>query len=120
MKQYRDELRDCLSRLAAPADQQTKYLQEIGVYPSADELALELHELVLLADSKLQEGEIAKSERDEIAGLDSKLAAISGPENASLWTAEALSSVPEWKEVRNLAKECLRLIEMSRQGPTSK
>jgi hypothetical protein len=40
--------------------------------------------------------------------LDSALNAMSGPQNAALWTEEALQSRPEWENVRNLAQRVLK------------
>jgi hypothetical protein len=112
INKYREELLLALARLAHPPDQQINYLRELGVYPSADELGLEFHELALLAPNQLQAGELSAKQRDAILALDSTLQTMSGPANAKLWTVDALTSSPEWDEVRRLAKESLNTLSV--------
>lgn len=107
MNWYRPRLREALARLAAPAAEQRGYLQGLLSYPSVDELALDLSDLVLLADQQVPEGDISPSERDAIKAVDAKLDSISGAQNAQLWTPEALSVAPEWEEIRKLAADAL-------------
>ena len=75
---------------------------------------MEFHELALLAPNQIQEGEL--SAKDAIVALDSKLQTMSSPENTKLWTANALTSFPEWHEVRRLAKECYNALLVSKVG----
>lgn len=113
---YRRLMRESVSRLGAPARRQVAYLRRLGVHPSVDELALEFHELALLAGGRTEQGDLTGAEAELVARLDAKLDAMSGAEHASLWTPDALSSAPEWDEVRELADECLKAL---RTGATS-
>ena len=107
---FRSEFFDCLRRLAAPADVQTQYLRDLGVYPSADELALELHELVLLLRGKVMAGELSITEKAAVERLGRQFESFSGRRKGSLWTVDALASAGEWKEVRARASECLSVL----------
>lgn len=107
---FRMELMTCLRRLAAASEIQTEYLRQLGVYPCADELGLELHELALLAREKVRAGELSIAERAAVERLDRELASLSGHGNESLWTVEALASADEWKNVRAMASECLTVL----------
>jgi hypothetical protein len=107
---FRSELVGCLTRLAAPADEQVKYLKEIGVYPSIDEIALEFHDVALLVPGKTSAGEMSTATKVAIERLDSQLSSFSGDVNAHLWTPDALASAKEWHQVRSLASECLRVL----------
>ena len=104
---FRSDLVECLRRLAAPAGLQTQYLRTLGVYPSADELALELHELALVSPSKAAAGELTIAEQAAVARLDRQIESFSGSQNQSLWVAAALATADEWKQVRTMASECL-------------
>ena len=107
---YRTELISCLRRLAADSSIQAEYLRSIGAYPSADELALELRELALLSREKVRVGEMSLEEKAIVEQLDRELGRLSGPSNASLWTVEALASADQWKKVRIMASECLKVL----------
>jgi hypothetical protein len=107
---FRVELVACIRRLAAASDAQVEYLHNLGVYPCADELALELHELALLSREKVRSGEISFAEKAAVEQLDRELRTLSGPENASLWTADALESAVQWRKVRMMASDCLTVL----------
>lgn len=112
---YRRLVRAHVARLGAPASRQVAYLRQLGVHPSVDELALEFHELALLAGGSAARGELTGAEAELVARLDARLDAMSGAEHAALWTPDALSSAPEWEGVRELARECLGAL--GRDGP---
>ena len=116
IQSYRDQLRESLTRLAAPASDQLKYLKTLLSYPSTDELALDLYELVLLADQRVQERVITSAERNAIKSVSEKLNVMSGRDNAHLWTPEALLKAEEWQEVRDLAARCLKLLKLGIEG----
>lgn len=107
---YRHLVRESVARLGAPARRQVAYLRRLGVHPSVDELALDFHELALLADTNAVRGELTDSEAELVARLDAKLDAMSGTDRAELWTPDALASAPEWDDVRELACECLKAL----------
>ena len=93
--------------LALPAAGQTRCLELMGVAPLADELALELRDQVLLVDQFVESGYLASEEAEAIRRLDALLAGMSGPDNAALWTTDALATRSEWESVRSEAREFL-------------
>lgn len=88
---FRSQLIDWLTLLAAPAETQTQFLRT-NAFPNADELALWLHDLVILAPQKVASGEMSTRERDCVTKLSQQLDAISGAQNAHLWQVEALAA----------------------------
>lgn len=115
---YRHSVRESVTRLGAPAWRQVAYLRRLGVHPSVDELALDFHELALLAASCAARGELTGAEAELVARLDAKLDAMSGTDRAELWTPDALASAPEWDDVRELACECLKALQ--RDAPAAR
>jgi hypothetical protein len=111
MNTHRQALLECLARLAADPDAQIAYLRNLGVYPLADELALEFHEAALLCTSIASDVAFNPEACEAVRLLDSKLGEFGGSRHCQLWTAEALRSAPEWIEVRALADKCLKLID---------
>lgn len=101
-------LTGALQRLAAPAHEQRRWLEEIGTAPLLDELALEFDDAL-----KSPEGEaVASRVPEKIRCLDEHLLSFSGPSYERLWKVDALTA-PEWEEVRRLARNALRLLEGS-------
>ena len=99
--------KQALAILAASPEEQIVYLQDLGVGDSADELALELHEGVLMLDQLLDNYLIRDEQVDAIMAVDTKLGGMSGSGGAHLWTWSALEGSTEWAEVRELASEAL-------------
>ncbi|MEQ0560469.1 hypothetical protein ABJI51_15380 [Amycolatopsis sp. NEAU-NG30] len=106
MEQYqRNQARDfraALVRLTWPAERQQAWLREIGVPGAADELALEFDDF----RESVEHGAAAPV----LAELDRLLTRMSGAANAHLWTAEALTTEPDWQRVRDLAGTALGLL----------
>src|SRR5580692_10589010 len=100
-------LKDALVALARTADEQLLYLKERNVADCIDELALYYDAIAEAADSMLEEGELDERQRGCVKQLNEFLAQFSGKENAGLWTPEALSSAPQWEQVRRMASNCL-------------
>lgn len=100
------ELIKAVARLALPADSQLQYLQELEVLPGIDELALELHDRVVLLPQFVENGWLSPGEADAIQDLDEALARLSkrGP---GLWSETALKESSEWEEVRSHARTAL-------------
>lgn len=73
----------------------------------ADELALEFHDDLVFLRPFIQSRPEYASLCAALSALDQKLDAMSGPENAALWSVEGLRSAPAWAEVRALARSCL-------------
>jgi hypothetical protein len=104
-------LKGAVRVLASDATAQLEHLGRLGLSVGIDELALEYDDIAAAADDMLRCREIDENQYDWVKKLHKQLSEMSGQANSRLWTVEALSSAPEWKEVRHLAKECLRLIE---------
>ena len=100
-------LKDSLILLAAPAEAQLKHLKEIGVPENIDELALEFDDIGAAYESMFQSGELSLEQRDCVKALNKLLKAMTGKQNARLWTVDALQRSPEWREVRLAAQHCL-------------
>ena len=100
-----ERLRSAVSRLAEPAAAQIAYLTDLGVAPLADELALELDDLlgVALADPNL----LTIPQREALIRLDDALKHMSGAHNSDLWTTTALEHAAEWREIRDAAQTAL-------------
>ncbi|MGW6936292.1 hypothetical protein ACWGE0_39965 [Lentzea sp. NPDC054927] len=96
-------LKDCVRRLAMPADAQRAWLESIGTAPSADELALEFDDARQGPLTSSTEAAVA------VARIDRLLDAMSGP--SPVWHVDALADAPQWAEVRALAQEVLPLLE---------
>lgn len=96
------QLQEAVRRLASSSLDQTAYLESAGTAPSADELALEFSDALLLEQSSLVE-----PLRSLAVRLDEQLGSMSGPGTADLWTTEALHRAEEWVRVRELATRIL-------------
>ena len=96
------QLRAAVARLAAEPAEQERYLQELGVAPLADELALDLDEVFPAAKAAL-DAEL----RDAIAALDAYLDSISNQASRALWNLDAIRNSMEWRHIRELAQEAL-------------
>jgi hypothetical protein len=73
-----------------------------------DELALEFDDVY---SAFVSNAAVLPTEEQLLAlqALDSALAAMSGPENAPLWTESAVKTHPRWVEVRSLAATVLEV-----------
>lgn len=96
-------LQDVLARLAAPASAQIAYLQDLGVTPSIDELALEFDDIAVLVPELVENGRLTREQVETVMALDRTLQAMSGIDD--LWNDAALRSDPRWAEVRELARK---------------
>lgn len=102
-----NQLRATVIRLAAPANEQAKYLRAIETLPSADELALEFHDLVISPKRLRSEAGASDELLDLLAKIDKKLSSFSGTSHAEDWEASALARSRNWAEVRELAELAL-------------
>lgn len=96
------KLRNAVERLAASPQEQEAYLRRLGTAPSADELALEFSDSLIVEQNNLDE-----PARHSALLLDQYLTKISGSEKAELWTVKALYGSSEWAHVRQLATDVL-------------
>jgi hypothetical protein len=99
------QLVDAVQRLAAPPGVQVRYLEELGVAPSADELALELDDVWRAAVPELTD-----PQRTAVERLDAALQELSGGDDETLWRVDALESDPHWDAVRRLARDALTML----------
>ena len=116
MRKEMKMLKEALTNLASPAEQQIEYLERIGTAPSADELALELDDIIGVIRVYARKGLLSASAMSAIDRLDERLAAMSGPQQAVLWTVDALRIAEEWAGVRLLAADALARLEAEQQA----
>jgi hypothetical protein len=109
------QLREAISHLAAPAEEQAAYLDKVfssltgdSAEYGNDELALEFGGIYDAASHMLEFGEITQQEIDAAKPLDTLLSRWSGAANADFWTREALFDDPRWQEVRLSAEHALQ------------
>jgi hypothetical protein len=97
--------------LGLPADAQVSWLQRLfaDATPVVDELALEFDYGFQLVPSFLEQGWLEAAALPALKRLSSQLDAMSGEQNAELWTVEALAR-EHWDRVRGLAREALSLL----------
>lgn len=107
---FRERLREQLIQLSSPAEVQEETLRRLGVWPSADELALEFNDLLMLLPVAVQNGEVATDEEIAIESVRDQLDVMSGLENESLWDAGQLKIAKEWEMVRLKAAQVLKAL----------
>lgn len=105
MKKFSKELTELLAILSSSAEIQLDYLKGMGNV-SVDELALELHELMQIAPSMLEAGDVTQRRLNAVGLIDKKFNEMSGDKNAALWTESALCESADWAEIRILARKC--------------
>jgi hypothetical protein len=110
------QLRRSVASLAAPPEEQVRYLDEsfaslTGGGSAAgygnDELALELNDIFVAANDMIDQGELTQAEKEAIQPIDLLLSQWSGEENADFWRRQALFHDPRWAEVRACAARIL-------------
>lgn len=106
-----DSLRSSLRRLASPPAEQRQYLEELGVSPDTDELALEFDDL-WPSVRPFATGAL-RSSCDE---LDQWFSGFSGAAFGALWHVDALAG-SEWERVRELAARALAALPAEPQRP---
>ena len=88
----RDKLQRAVLALAQPADVQ------LSLFPDFLDFEDGLYELVG------HEHEITAEQRAAVEELDRIITGMSGKQNASFWTEDALRSHPTWEQIRSAAK----------------
>jgi hypothetical protein len=111
------QLRTAVANLAAPADLQVAYLDEIFVpctgggsaegYGNA-ELVEEFYDVFLALNHMHEFGEIEQSEIAATMRLDSFLNLICASQDNVLWSREALFTDERWKQIRLHASGVLK------------
>ena len=98
-----ESLSEAVRCLALPAEEQLTFLSRLGVPGVIDELALQFHDLAVIADQLLGAGKITPEQLSVVKGLDEVLTGMSGRHNASLWTEDSLKRSASWEDVRRRA-----------------
>lgn len=106
-----NQLVEAVRRLTASSMEQERYLRKINTYPSADELALEFHDLAMAPKRLSTEAGVSEEALALIARLDERLNRFSGEAHADEWHASALAKSANWAEVRNLAEIVLEALK---------
>jgi|SRR6185312_3558761 len=109
-------LKDALKVLAAEPDEQVRWLDTQDVPVDVDELALDYDAIAAAADNMLREGEISKAQCECVKALHQYFDTFSGAANADLWDEAALRSAEQWRRVREMARECLGLLDETQPG----
>jgi hypothetical protein len=91
-----------VAMLSEPAEVQVSYLERLGTAPSADELALELDDILPAVRARLP-----PDAQSAVLHLHAQVKKLSGPVHHHLWTVDALRQAPEWLEIRRVAQLAL-------------
>lgn len=108
MRTMLDNVRETVALVNSDPEQQLSYLASIGVPLGIDELALELNDVLMVANTLCESGQITDTAVAAISAVDEKFSRMSN--DKSLWTASALRESEHWAEVRALAKAALNLL----------
>ncbi|MGY0059772.1 hypothetical protein ACWY4P_25050 [Streptomyces sp. LZ34] len=104
-----------LTTLAADAEDQIVWLDRYRL--ETDDLALDYENargaIVILTEAR----RIDAAMESHLSRIDATLDAMSGPEHASRWTYEALTTDAGWLKVRQLAREALTELAGTWQQP---
>lgn len=100
---------ESLNILAADFALQAEFLSDLfeSDCSLADELALQFHDDFVFLWPLIQSRPDHVPLCAALSALDQRLDAMSGPENAPLWSLDGLRASPAWAEVRALARLCL-------------
>jgi hypothetical protein len=99
-------LLSAISNLAKTPEEQIKYLESIGTYPCLDELGLEYDDFFRLLKQEEEKG-IDNATFSKMLKLDALLCNIGGSHNERFWYYIEALRLPEWNEIRELAKDIL-------------
>ena len=102
--QLREMLVFALERLSEPAPRQIEWLTDRSL-KLADELALDLDDVMPTVPQLIQLGVISPSAEPPLRAVDDSLEHLNADE--SKWDFAALACDPEWAEVRHRAAEAL-------------
>ena len=111
-----NKLRDALQRLAATPEEQDAWLTDIfsdvfgdeAKNTHCEELALELHNLLVASSYLIETGQASKSQIEAVQPLDNYLESLSSQKESGFWAREALFKDKRWELVRQLAKDALK------------
>lgn len=101
------QLRETVERLASPAEEQVRWLEENHLPP--DELALELDDEVPGWFTRLESlGLLSEDAKASLLALNARLGQIDADSDA--WRRDGMATSPDWADVRVLAAATRRLL----------
>jgi hypothetical protein len=100
---FRARALEILQRLPAPPSEQASYLRGLGLFPSVDELALDLEDLIRERPDAVARLEVSADQEIGLKQLDGLLERMSEPDKRGLWSFDSLADAAECDEVRRLA-----------------
>lgn len=106
---------ETLTMLAVDAKDQTTWLDKYRLEP--DDLAMDYENGKSAITLLVEAGRIDVAMESRLARIDAILDAMSGAEQASRWTYEALTADAGWLKVRQLAREALTELAGTWQQP---
>jgi hypothetical protein len=110
------QLRQAVANLAAPAEEQVRYLDHLfasitgGGSAEAygnDELVEEFDDIFLAANDMIEYGELTEAEKEAVGSLEATLTRWCGQRDAEFWLRDALFSDPRWTDIRACAAQAL-------------
>ncbi|MFI9248054.1 hypothetical protein ACIGXF_37085 [Streptomyces sp. NPDC053086] len=96
---------ESLTVMAAPASDQTTWLEKHGVV--TDEIALDFEHAFRMAERLVEEGLLGRDSLPDLRVIDSIFDGMTRNETTNRWTTAALGSDPGWSAVRELARTVL-------------
>jgi hypothetical protein len=105
-----EQLRSALDLIAAEAQRQAHYLEELGTSPSLDKLALEFDDARRLVPGLVRRGIVPPEVERIVADIDSRLQEMT--RDRELWSREALDRSP-WQSLRPAPEEGLKHLRES-------
>lgn len=107
---FKQQIRESLEALAAPADVQRDILRAMGPTIPTDELALMFDDVARRTPEAVADGVLTEAAGQAIEAVYKLLTSMSGMVHAHLWSMEALTNEAVWSRVRELAAEAVRLL----------
>ena len=104
-------LKGALTHLAAPAEEQIRYLNDLfgseAVAYGNDELALELTDAISSHHDLRERGLLSDTQIAAVQAVDQMLVGLSKRGNEGFWKRDALLTDPRWEQVRLAAHAAL-------------
>ena len=94
IREWTGKLIELVEVLSASADRQIEYLEELGTSPQADELALELEDMLWVLDGAAEKDLIPPVFVENIRDINTMFDKMSASDDKSLWYIDSLGSRP--------------------------